>query len=217
MLVVHHLQRAQSERIVWLCEELGLEYELKTYQRDPVTKMSPPEYKALHPAGSAPIIQDGDVTLPESGAIVEYILNKYGQGKLSIPSTADNYADYLYYLHFCNGYFQPMLLQNLLIKRLEVPEDAFATRFARASFEKGFSILEERLSKHPWLAGEEFTAADIMIVFSLSTMRLFFPYSLEKYPAIAAFLKRVGERECYQRAMSKGDPGFEPILSVTAQ
>lgn len=114
-LTVHHLQRGQSERIVWLCEELGLDYELKTYKRDPKTFRSPPELANLHPTGAAPIIQDSDddggrkILLAETGAIVEYILVKYGKGRLVVGPDDEGYAEYLYWLHFANGYFQPAL------------------------------------------------------------------------------------------------------------
>src|SRR4051812_43586247 len=100
MLTVHHLGRSQSERIVWLCEELGLQYELKRYKRDPVTRLAPPEYKALHPIGTAPVITDGELVLAESGAIIEYIIAKYGAGRLARPKGHAEFASYLYWLHF---------------------------------------------------------------------------------------------------------------------
>ena len=103
MLIVHHLGKSQSERIVWLCEELAIPYELKVYDRDPVTRLAPVEYKALHPLGTAPIITDGDTVLAESTAIVEYILAKYGNGSLTVPATDPAFADYLYWFHFANG------------------------------------------------------------------------------------------------------------------
>lgn len=217
MLTVHHLQRSQSDRIVWLCEELGIPYELKTYQRDPQTLMCPPELQALHPTQAAPVIQDTDsdgnvITLAESGAIVEYILTKYGQGKLAVPPTASNYPDYLYFLHFANGYFQPALARYgpTLRSGVEPSASDLGARFTKRGFEQSLKILDEQASKHAWLAGEEFTAADVMNVCSLTTMRVFYPYSLEGYEGILGYLKRVGEREAYRRALEKGDPGFEP-------
>ena len=166
-----------------------------------------------HPTQAAPVIQDGEVTLAESGAIVEYILTKYGQGKLSVPPSAANYADYLYYLHFANGYFQPALLRyGVLLRSGKLASDDLSSVFARRTFEHSLQILEDRLSKHTWLAGDEFTAADIMNVTSLTTMRLWIPYSLEGYDGILAFLKRVSERDGYRQAMAKGDPGFEPLI-----
>ncbi|KFA67292.1 hypothetical protein S40285_03669 [Stachybotrys chlorohalonatus IBT 40285] len=214
MLIVHHLQRGQSERIVWLCEELGVPYQLKTYERDAKTFQAPPQLQAIHPSGSAPVIEDGDVVLAESSAIVEYILTKYGNGKLSVAPTEKNYADYLYFLHFANGNLQPAILRMLLVERTGIAVTDPSAYFTRLSFEKSFKSLEERLSDNTWLAGEEFTAADIMVVFSLTTMRIFYPYSLAAYPSILAFLRRVGEREGYQRAMRKGDPGLKLLLDA---
>lgn len=145
---------------------------------------------------------------------MEYILTKYGQGRLSIPPTAPNYADYLYYLHFTNGTFQPTILRALVISRSGLPEDNPSVQLVTRGFDKSLTILEEQLSKNTWLAGDEFTAADIVLVFSLTTMRLFYPYSLEGYPKIVAYLKRVSEREGYKRAMEKGDPGFTPLIGA---
>src|ERR1700712_1296315 len=113
MLTVHHLGVSQSERIVWLCEELGIPYELKVYDRDPVTRMGPPAYKALHKLGAAPIITDGDVVLPESGAIMQYIIGKYGNGRLSVGPEAPNFADYLFWLHFANASLMPSAMGAL--------------------------------------------------------------------------------------------------------
>ncbi|OAQ97767.1 hypothetical protein LLEC1_00563 [Akanthomyces lecanii] len=141
MLTLHHSQRSQSERIVWLCEELGLDHELKTHPRDPKTMQ----------CAAAPVIQDGRVTLAESGAIVEYILTKYGHGELCVPPEAD-----------------------------------LAAFFSNRSFKQALQILNDCLKTNKWLAGDEFTAADIMNVFVLTTVRLFVPYSLEGHDAILA-------------------------------
>ncbi|GAQ11651.1 glutathione S-transferase 3 [Aspergillus lentulus] len=214
MLTVHHLQRSQSERIVWLCEELGIPYELKTYQRDAKTFLAPPELQQLHPTKAAPVIQDGTTTLAESGAIVEYILTKYGNGKLAIPHTADNYADYLYFLHFANGYFQPALVGYSTVLRSGISHDDPSARFARRNFEQALKILDGRLTKNIWLAGEEFTAADVMNVFTLTTARLFFPYRLAGYEGILGYLQRVSQREAYKTAMARGDPGLVPLISA---
>ncbi|PWY90023.1 putative glutathione S-transferase [Aspergillus heteromorphus CBS 117.55] len=210
MLIVHHLQRSQSDRIVWLCEELGLNYELRTYKRSPF--LSPPELQALHPTKAAPIIQDGAITLGESGAITEYILTKYGDGRLSIAATAPNYADYLYFLHFANGYFQPALMRYGLVLKAGISDEVLNAKLARRGMQQSLQILEDRLRGNTWLAGEEFTAADVMVVTTLTTMRLFVPYSLQGYEAIMAYLGRVVEREAYRRALEKGDPGLEPVV-----
>lgn len=214
VLTVHHLGRSQSERIVWLCEELGLDYELKIYDRSPL--LAPPELKKLHPLGTAPIITDGDVTLAESMAIMEYILVKYGKGKLVVGPGEKNYADYLYWLHFANGTLQLSVSRNMFLRMAQLPADNQVLGGAVSRREHVLGLVNERLKDNEWLAGTEFTAADVMTVVSLTTMRLFMPYSLESYPNVVAYLKRVGMREGYKRAMAKGDPGLEPVLGVEA-
>src|ERR1700712_6006461 len=109
-LTIHHLGLSQSERIVWLCEELGLHYNLVRHDRDPVMRNAPPSYRVLHPAGTAPIIRDGDVVLAESGAIVEYLLARYGEGRLALASDDPGFAGYLYWLHFAHGSLMPALM-----------------------------------------------------------------------------------------------------------
>ena len=215
MLTVHHLGRSQSERIVWLCEELGLDYKLVRHTRDAGTMLSPPELKALHPMGSAPVIEDNGATLAESGAIVEYILAKYGRGRLVFGPDAPEYADYVFWLHFANGTLQPGMGRCMILKRLNLPDDNPMQIAMRGRLARALGLVNARLTQGPWLAGYEFTAADIMTVFSLTTMRLFYPADLTPYPAILTYLWRVGERPAYRRAMEKGDPGFKPMLDAT--
>ena len=214
VLTVHHLARSQSERIVWLCEELGIDYELKVYNRCPI--LAPPELKRLHPSESAPVITDGDVTLAESGAIAEYILVKYGKGKLVVGPGDKNYVDYLYWLHFATGTLQPSLSRNMFLRLAQVPADNQMMASTVSRREHAISMLNGRLENNEWLAGTDFTAADVMAVTSLTTMRLWMPFSLEPYLNVLSYLKRVGEREAFQRAMAKGDPGFEPLLGAEA-
>ncbi|HEY2707694.1 MAG TPA: glutathione S-transferase family protein [Caulobacteraceae bacterium] len=210
-LVVHHLGVSQSERIVWLCEELAIPYELKLYDRDPVTRLGPPEYKALHPLGTAPIITDGDVVLPESGAIVEYIIGKCGQGRLAVGPEAPNFADYLFWLHFANASFLPRQAIGPQPKAGE--EETPRARFMRQRSETAWDLVEQRLGKVPYFAGDELTAADIIMVFALTTMRAFAPHDLAPHPNIRAYLQRIGQRPAYQRAMAKGDPKMTPMLA----
>ena len=214
ILTVHHLARSQSERIPWLCEELGIDYELKVYDRCPI--LAPPELKRLHPSESAPVITDGDITLAESGAIAEYILVKYGKGKLVVGPEAKNYADYLFWLHFATGTLQPSLSRNMFLRLAQVPADNQVMASTVSRREQAVGMLNERLKDNQWLAGTDFTAADVMTVTSLTTMRLWMPYSLEPYLNVLSYLKRVGEREGYQKAMAKGDAGFEPLLGAEA-
>ena len=214
VLTVHHLARSQSERIVWLCEELGLDYELKVYDRSPI--LAPPELKKLHPSGSAPVITDGHVTLSESSAIAEYILVKYGKGKLVVGPNDRDYADYLFWLHFANCTLQSSVSRNMFMRMAQVPADNQIMGAVVERREHAIDLINERLKDNEWLAGTKFTAADVMTVVSLTTMRLFMPYSLEPYPNVLSYLKRVGAREGYKRAMAKGDPGLEPVLGAKA-
>lgn len=211
-LTVHHLRRSQSERIVWLCEELGIPYSLKCYDRDPV--LAPDSYRSLHWTGTAPIVEDGDVVLAESNAIVEYILTKYGQGRLTVPPSHPNYPDYLFWLHHANGGLQPAGMFLMAARRSD-KEDDMVTRLMRKRFEASLTAMDQHLGAYSYLGGNEFTAADIMPFFTLTTMRVFLPISLAEYPNIVSYLQRVGQRESYRRAMEKGDPGLEPVLSAT--
>lgn len=213
MLTIHHLGKSQSERIVWLCEELGIPYTLKHYTRDPVTNLSPPELKALHPLGAAPVITDDDLLLAESGAIIDYILARYGNGRLVVAPDHPDFAQYLYWLHFANGNFQPNMGRNMLMSRLDLPADNAVRVATRGRLTLVLNLLEARLAEVDYLVGAALTAADIMLVFSLTTMRYFYPLDLAPYPHILAYLGRIGAREAYQRAMHKGDPGMALLLS----
>jgi len=211
-LTVHHLGKSQSERIVWLCEELGLSYELKLYDRDPVTRLAPPEYKALHPMGAAPVIDDGGVVLAESGAIIEYLIARYGNGRLVLAPDHPDFPHFVYWFHFANGTLQPATGRNMILSRLDLPHDNPMLRAMNARLDLALGQVQSRLAKVDYFAGSAFTTADIMIVFTLTTMRLFLPFGLAPYPAILGYLERIGRREAYRRAMRKGDPDLTPML-----
>lgn len=211
MLTVHHLGKSQSERIVWLCEELGIPYELKNYARAPL--LAPAEYKALHPIGSAPVITDGDVVLAESGAIVDYITAKYGNGRLTLGPAHPDFVKYLYWFHFANGTLQASMGRCMILNRLKLAADDPVLAAARGRLDNAFRLIEARTKEAKYLAGDEFTAADIMTVFSLTTMRYFMPYDFAGLPGIRGYLQRIGSRDAYRRAMAKGDPGMELLLS----
>lgn len=203
-LIVHHLQASQSERITWLCEELGIDYELVKHQRDPF--LSPQSIKDLNPIGQAPVIQDGDVTLPESGAITEYIIHKYGNGKLALDPSDKDYAKYLYWFHFANGNLHPQLSRVMVLKHAHVnPEEWHAQRHFN-QLTKFLNFMDNHLETNQWLVGDQFTAADIMNVFPLTTMRTFSGEDISAYPNILAWLKRATERDGYKKSRAKGDP-----------
>jgi glutathione S-transferase len=213
MLKIHHLGHSQSERIVWLCEELGLPYALQHYTRDAVTILSPPELKALHPLGAAPLIEDGDLLLAESAAIVEYIIVKHGGGRLKLGPDHPDYAAFLYWFHFANGNLQPTVGRLMVVSRVKLAPDHPVQVSVQGRLDRLLALVETRLGEVPYFAGREFTAADIMSVFSLTTMRLFQPIDLAPYPHIRAYLTRIGERPAYRRAMIHGDPDLIPMLS----
>jgi glutathione S-transferase len=213
MLIVHHLGKSQSERIVWLCEELKLPYELKLYARDPVTMLAPPEYKALHPIGAAPVIRDGDLVLAESGAIMDYILARYGNGRLVPAANDPDFAAYLYWFHFANGTLQPSMGRNMILRRLNLAGDNPVSLAMKERLDRALNLIENRLSNAAYFAGSEFTAADIIMVFSLTTMRYFLPLDIHPYPNVVAYLARIGQRPAYQTAMQKGDPGMALLLT----
>ncbi|KAI2607894.1 glutathione S-transferase [Hypoxylon sp. NC1633] len=202
-LTVHHLGISQSERVVFLCEELGIDYELKKYDRSPL--FAPPEYKALHPLGAAPVIQDGDVTLAESGACVDYILQTRGEGRFTIAPGEKNHSEYLFWFHFANGTLQPNLMRNMTLKLAGLGTDNENLKRHLERQKEIFNFIDKRLSKVPFLAGDQFTAADIMNFCCLTTMRCYMPIDLSPYPNILAYLKRIAARDGYRRAMRKGD------------
>jgi glutathione S-transferase len=213
MLTVHHLGKSQSERIVWLCEELEIPYQLKHTARDPVTMLAPPDYKALHGIGTAPVITDGELVLAESGAVVEYIVAKYGKGRLTLPASDPDFAQFLYWFHFANGTFQAAMGRLMILNRLKLPADNPMLAATKARVDRAFDLIDARAREAEYLAGSAFTTADIMIGFSLTTMRYFQPYDLGRCPNVVKYLARIAARPAYQRAMEKGDPGMALLLT----
>jgi len=217
---LHHLQVSQSERIVWLLEELGVDYILKLYQRAPL--LCPPALADLTPARSAPVLTDThqgrEFTISESGAIAEYIITIYGDNRFTLPPSAPNYPEYLFWLHFANGTLQPTLGRKL-ISRLSNPGlDSPYQGAADAAIARCLGAVEARLSEtKAWLAGDEFTAADIMSVFCFTTERNYVPVDLSPYPALLEYLQRVGKREGYRKAMSKGDAEMDIDRGLSAK
>jgi len=214
MIVVHHLGISQSDRIVWLCEELAIPYQLERYERDPKTKLAPPSYRALTPFGTAPVITDGQLVLGESAAILEYIIALYGKGRLAVAPGAPGYTDYLFWFHFANGSLMPSAMIDMIVAMVAGDQGENAVLASlRARLDRAYAQIEARLGVVPYLAGDNFTAADIMTLFPLTTMRVFAPRDIGPYPNIRAYLSRIGERPAFQRAMAKADPGFKVPLA----
>jgi glutathione S-transferase len=216
MIVVHHLNNSRSQRILWLLEELGLDYEIKKYQRDPKTMLAPPELKAVHPLGKSPVISDDDNVVAESGAIVTYLVERYGQGKL-VPTagTADKLR-YNHILHYAEGTAMPPLLMKLVFDRMETERMPFFVKpiargiaakvkkmFIMPNIENNLAFLEGELNKSAWFAGSEFTAADVQISFVLEAAAMRGGLDA-RYPKLLAWLEGIHARPAYQRALERG-------------
>ena len=210
MLTVHHLGISQSERIVWLCEELGIDYDLKLYARREDNRLAPDEYKALHPMGIAPVITDGDFVLGESGAICEYICARYGDGRLTPKSDDPDFADHLFWFNWSNGTFMATLMMQLVLSM--GGEGNPAALFVEDRSRRGWEMIETRLGQTPFFGGANLTTADIMMGYCLTTSRAFRGTSIDPFPNLKAYLQRIGERPAYQRAMAKAEPGMPPML-----
>lgn len=220
MRIVHHLENSRSLRVLWMLEELGLDYELRRYPRDPKTLLAPPELRQVHPLGKSPVLQDGELVLAESGAILDYLADRYDtQRQLSPSPTPADGAEriaYRYWLHYAEGSAMPPLLLTLVIGRIRsAPMPFFARPIARSiadKAERGFigpqrrlhlGWMERRLTESPWFAGERFSAADIQMSFPIQAAAAR-GGGLDDRPALRGFLKRIGERPAYQRAEAHG-------------
>ncbi|MBC7802259.1 MAG: glutathione S-transferase [Candidatus Parcubacteria bacterium] len=216
MILVHHLNNSRSQRILWLLEELGLPYEVKRYQRDPKTMLAPPELRAVHPLGKSPVISDGALTIAESGAIVEYLAQKYGAEKLAPPHGTPERLRYSYWLHFAEGTAMPPLLMKLIFDRIETgPMPFFVRPIARKiaqsaknavvlpNLKRNLDYMESELARHTWFAGEVFSAADIQMSFPVEAAASRGGLD-ESRPKLWAFLKAIHARPAYQRALEKG-------------
>ena len=216
MIVVHHLNNSRSQRILWLLEELGLPYEVKRYQRDAKTMLAPPELRAVHPLGKSPVISDGGLTLAESGAIVEYLASRYGNGTLIPDNKTPEYLHYVYWMHFAEGSMMPPLLLKLIFDRIETgPMPFFARPFARKisqtaknavvfpNLKRLLDYMEGELGKHEWFAGPAFSAADIQMSFPLEAASARGGLDAGR-PKLWGFLQRIHARPAYQRALEKG-------------
>ncbi|KAH7054308.1 glutathione S-transferase like protein [Macrophomina phaseolina] len=199
-LIVHHLQRSQSEPIVWLCEELGLQYELKIYRRKQKREGlgAPPELKALHPCGTAPIIQDASITLAETGAIIEYLLARYGNDRLRVQPDAPNFTSCIFWYHWAIVSLQLVTKLPISLRKAGVQWSSPQMQEGIDSIASALHLMDARLKKAPFLAGDEITAADIYAVFSVTTLRLFVPFALTGYDGLLGWLKRASKRPAYK-------------------
>jgi glutathione S-transferase len=216
MVTVHHLNNSRSQRVLWLLEELGVPYEVTRYQRDPATMLAPPSLQAVHPLGKSPVVTDGDVTVAESGAIVEYLVDRYGNGRLAPRRGTPEHLRYTYWLHYAEGSAMPPLLLKLVFDRIEDgPVPFFIRPIARAISRKVKSafiapqitthldFMEAELGKRTWFVGEEFSAADIQMSFPLEAAVARGGLDASR-PKLMAFLERIHARPAYVRALEVG-------------
>ena len=218
MLVVHHLENSRSQRVLWLLEELGLPYEIVHYKRDATTMLAPPELLAVHPLGKSPVITDGDTTVAETGAIVEYILGQYGDGRLLPAPGTPEALRYRYWLHFAEGSAMPPLLLTLIFDRIaNAPMPFFIKPVARGISNKVMNLMvrpnlkrqldymESELGRSAWFAGAALTGADIMMSFPLEAAAQRAGLDASR-PKLMAFLKRIHARPAYKLALKRGGP-----------
>jgi len=218
MITVHHLNNSRSQRVLWLLEELGVAYEVKRYERDGKTLLAPAALLAVHPLGKSPVIVDGTVTVAESGAIVEYLIDRYGGGRLVPPPGTPERLRYTYWLHYAEGSAMPPLLLKLIFDRVANsgapwPISAVARRIA-GTVQNGFigpqlkrhlDYLEAELAAHSWFAGAEFTAADVQMSFPLEAAASRAGLNASR-PHLMGFLDRIHVRPAYKRALERGGP-----------
>ena len=218
MITVHHLNNSRSQRILWLLEELGVPYEVKRYERDAKTMLAPPALLAIHSLGKSPVIVDGAVTVAESGAIIEYLVDRHGRGRLIPPAGTQQRLRYTYWLHYAEGSAMPPLLLKLVFDRVANsgapwPMSAVARRIAgtvQSAFigpqlTRHLDYMESELAAYNWFAGEEFTAADVQMSFPLEAAASRAGLNAGR-PHLTAFLGRIHARGAYQRALERGGP-----------
>ncbi len=215
MITVHHLNNSRSQRILWLLEELGLEYQIKEYIRDPKSSSAPESLKAVHPLGKSPVITDGEITVAESGAIIEYLLDTYDNQQNLRPTKGQALLDYRYWLHFAEGSLMPLLVMKLVMMKMpKNPMPFFVKPIAKALSQKvqqifinprlspQMDLIEATLAKNTWLTGDTLTAADIQMSFPIqaSSTRT----DLSAFPNIARYLKQIDAQPAYQKAVERG-------------
>jgi glutathione S-transferase len=203
MIIVHHLNNSRSQRVLWLLEELGIEYELKYYERDPKTMLAPASLRQVHPLGKSPVITDADLTIAESGAIIEYLVNTYGNGRLIPSPGTPEHLRYTYWLHYAEGSAMPPLLLKLIFENFGIGDSDAMGAFIAPQIKLHFDYIESELSKNKWFVSEEFTAADIQMSFPLEMLATN-ATEVENRPNIKAFIECIHGRPAYKRALERG-------------
>ena len=217
-LIVHHLENSRSHRILWLLEELGVDYEIKSYKRNETTSLAPSELSTVHPLGKSPVITDGEVTVAESGLIVEYLIEKYGNGRLMPAIGTPEHLQFRYWMHYAEGTLMPLFLIALVLNRIETAPVPFflkpVTRqistkamegYAGPNIELNLEYLNTTLQQTGWFCGDEMTGADILLSFPIEAAATQIDLE-EGYPALYEFQQRIRELPAYQSAIEKGGP-----------
>ncbi|PXA79653.1 glutathione S-transferase [Caulobacter sp. D4A] len=214
MVVVHHLNNSRSQRVLWLLEELGVPYEVKRYERNLQTMLAPPELRAIHPLGKSPVITDGDKTIAETGAIIEYVLDTYGNGRLIPAAGTPERLRYTYWLHYAEGSAMTPLLLKLVFSALPARSPGLLKPLVKAiagKAQSGFvdpqlkahiDYWDAELAKSEWFAGSDFTAADVMMSFPLEAAAS--RAGANSRPRVKAFLERIHARPAYRTALERG-------------
>ena len=218
MITVHHLNNSRSQRVLWLLEELGVAYEIQKYQRDAKTMLAPPELLKVHPLGKSPVITDDGTTVAESGAIIEYLLERHGKGRLEPARGTPERLRFTYWLHFAEGSAMSPLLMKLVFDRIETsPMPFFAKPIARGisrkvktamiepNLKRHLDHMERELTKSEWFAGDEFSAADIQMSFPVEASALRAGLDASR-PKLMTFLKKIHARPAYRKALERGGP-----------
>lgn len=217
MITVHHLNNSRSQRVLWLLEELGVPYEVKRYERNARTMLAPPELRAIHPLGKSPVIEENGVVTAETGAIIEQIMAEHPGNALTPPSGSAAARRVTYWLHYAEGSAMTPLLLKLVFGALPKRSPGLVKPLVNAISKKAQSSFidpqiadhtafwEGELSRAAWFAGDQFTAADIMMSFPLEACSSRAPFGPDK-PRCAAFLKTIHARPAYQRALERGGP-----------
>lgn len=202
-ITVHHLENSRSQRVLWMLEELGLPYAVKRYERNKVTMLAPAELRRVHPLGKSPVIEDDGSVIAETGAIVEYLVER-GNGRLGPPAHRDNARRWRFWLHYAEGSLMPPLLVKLVLARIPILGKA-AQKKIQPMIDVHLDYIERELSQRPWFAGDDMTAADIMMSFPLEAARARAGLDASR-PATTAWLDRIHARPAYQAALAKGGP-----------
>ena len=218
MITVHHLENSRSQRVLWLLEELGLDYQLERYKRDPKTQFAPEALRKVHPLGKSPVVTDGGVTIAEAGAIIEYLVDRYGKGRLAPAAGTPERLRWTYWLHFAEGSAMPPLLMKLVFDRVRTAPVPFFVKpvtrmiaakamkeFIQPNLTRQFDFMEAELTRSPWFAGDAFSAADIQMSFPVEAAAGRAGLDASR-PKLVGWLERIHARPAYARALERGGP-----------